>query len=521
MAGFPQVGESFGRYRITGVLGRGGMGVVFLAVQQELNRRVALKVLAPELATDIPFRHRFVREATSLASLDSPHVIHIYEYGELDGCLYLATQYVPGGDLASRIEAGGRLHPRLALEIGAQVASALEDAHRAGVVHRDVKPANVLLRDDGDPVHAYLCDFGIAQTEGEHRTRTSGLIGTLGYLAPERHEGAEASVASDVYAAGCLLWCALSGSPPYVGSDVQVAVAHVRSPVPTWPGEDPGSRSVDAIIRRSMAKRPEDRYGSAAEMRSDLLAAARHQPAADATTEDHDAGSRAATGEEQPGRRRRPVLVALAVALVGAVLGGALLAVRADDPPAGSDSPAPRADRTTGVDPGWPGSAAGVTCWTGEEADRPAGCPTPRGVSGMRWTYPSFDQDFARCEAVPDPEPVGKVRAWFCPFADNPREGVRYNEWRDASAAIAHHDSDYRPYTAGDVRQDGEPVGRLWWRRSPDEHDLVSATLSYLEWPYSATVQSSRVAGLKAGCELLETRSPTDFTVSAAGCSRA
>jgi hypothetical protein len=146
-----------------------------------------------------------------------------------------------------------------------------------------------------------------------------------------------------------------------------------------------------------------------------------------------------------------------------------------------------------------------------------AQCPDPRGLAGLRWVFPSFARDFDSCEPVADPQPETKIRAWFCPFADNPREGVRYNEWRSPSAARTHHELNYRPYSAQSLNERGVS-GHLWRRLSPDEHDLVSTTMSYLDWPFSVTVESSRVAGLDAGCALVQLRSPADFTPVSGAC---
>ena len=164
MSWFPQVGDTVGRYRITDVLGQGGMGVVFVAVAPDLERPVALKVLAPQAAVDPRLRERFAREAATLARLDSPHIVYILEYGEQDGCPYLVTQLVPDGDLRQHLEEHGPLSPRQAADVMEQVAAGLEEAHSHGVVHRDLKSANVLLRRlPGGQFHAYLCDFGIAR----------------------------------------------------------------------------------------------------------------------------------------------------------------------------------------------------------------------------------------------------------------------------------------------------------------------------------------------------------------------
>ncbi len=501
MTGFPEVGGSFGRYQITGILGRGGMGVVFSAIQGGLDRTVALKVLSPELATDPRFRNRFIREANALASLDSPHIMHIYEHGEQNGCLFIATQLVRGGDLRQRLDENGGLPPRQALEIVAQVSSALVDAHAAGVIHRDIKPGNVLLRrsEHGD-TFAYLCDFGIAQTGQERTTRTGGLVGTLGYTAPERHEGADASVQTDIYALGCLLWATLTGSPPYRGTDVQVATAHLRSRAPSWPGDDLTSRSINAVIRRSLAKRPEDRYPSATLMRADLLGAI--------ATVTRPGSTVAAAPTDVTGRSRL-FLAGWATVVAVAVLVGIVALAQPDDP--ASTKPENRPERDVAT------RGERVICWTGSKVESRSQCTVPSGLGGLRWVYPSFDRDFETCEQTPDPTPAGKVRAWFCPFADNRREGVRYNEWRSPSDAEAYHKMDYRPYPPETLRHTHRQLGYIWRRLSPDEHDLVSATVAYRDWPFSVTVQSTRVAGLGAGCELVDIRSPRDFRSTLTG----
>ncbi|WP_052336226.1 serine/threonine-protein kinase [Nocardioides alkalitolerans] len=273
MAKFPQVGDEFGAYRITGQIGQGGMGVVYSAEQSGLGRTVALKVLSPQYAAQADYQERFVREATVLARLDSVHIIHIYDHGERDGCLYIATQYVTGGDLGQAIkQAEGGLPVREAAEVVAQTAAALYDAHRAGVIHRDVKPSNVLLRDRSSELHAYLCDFGIAQGGQPGLTVAGSVAGTMGYMAPERCRGEAATPASDVYALGCVLWASLAGAPPYSGTDVEVGLQHLSEPVPQFRETDPTSRIVNAVLRRSMAKNPAERYPDAAAVRRDLRA---------------------------------------------------------------------------------------------------------------------------------------------------------------------------------------------------------------------------------------------------------
>lgn len=271
----PQVGQVFGRYRIDDVIGRGGMGVVLGATDTALGRRVALKVVAADLGGAEEFRVRFEREAATLAKLASPHVIAIYDYGTQDDCPYIATQFIAGGDLGVYLRDRGPMTPGDALRVCAQVADALDDAHRAGVVHRDVKPTNVLVRDrDADEPHVYLCDFGIARDGTDGLTKAGAVAGTWSYLAPENGRGVPASTSSDLYAVGCLLWATLTGAPPYRGTDVEIALAHQRDPVRQLPGDSPAVRAVNAVLARAMAKDPHDRYPDAGELRAAMLGAA-------------------------------------------------------------------------------------------------------------------------------------------------------------------------------------------------------------------------------------------------------
>src|SRR5262249_46577174 len=186
-------------HRITGVAGRGGMGVVYRAVQLDLDRPVALKLIADDLAEDPSFRERFVRESRLAASIDHQNVIPIYYTGEFEGALYLAMRYVEGSDVRTLVRAVGRLEPERAVHIVAQVASALDAAHERGIVHRDVKPANILL---GASDHAYLTDFGLTKRITSHTgsTRAGGWVGTLGYVAPEQIRGERIDARADVYA---------------------------------------------------------------------------------------------------------------------------------------------------------------------------------------------------------------------------------------------------------------------------------------------------------------------------------
>lgn len=270
MMGFPSVGGVFGRYHIERLLGRGGMGVVFEAIDSTLNRSVALKVLLPSYSEDAEFRRRFAQEASVLARLDSLHVVQIHEHGEIDGCLYLATQLIRGGDLQTYLESHGHLSAATSVSVITQVCAALADAHGAGVIHRDVKPSNVLLRPTSSGLHAYLCDFGIAQSDGNDYTQTGSVIGSTLYMAPERHEGARADERADIYSVGCLLHDLITGVPPFTGTEVQVAIAHLHAPVPILPETTTDAAKLNRVLERALAKDPNCRYQSATEFMQDL-----------------------------------------------------------------------------------------------------------------------------------------------------------------------------------------------------------------------------------------------------------
>lgn len=322
----PVAGAEFGRYRIESRLGMGGMGVVYAAEDVRLRRRVALKMISGQLAGDPEFVARFDHEADVLTRLDSPHVIAIFDHGEQDGVPYIATQYIAGGDLGGMLRERGPLTPSTAAAICAQVADALEDAHRAGVVHRDVKSSNVLIRDrEAAEPFVYLCDFGIAHTGSRGLTRPGGLAGSWAYLSPERARGEPASRVSDVYSLGCLLCVCLTGHTPYSGTDVEMALAHQHAPVPEFEGDGPLVDRVNDVLSRAMAKRPADRYQSAAAFRADLLELARSEE--DAVLAARPIGSprgqaeHTATAVRPPRRRigrRLPLAVAGAAAVVAA-----------------------------------------------------------------------------------------------------------------------------------------------------------------------------------------------------------
>jgi ABC-type branched-subunit amino acid transport system substrate-binding protein/DNA-binding beta-propeller fold protein YncE/predicted Ser/Thr protein kinase len=253
-------GSTFAGYRVESLLGRGGMGVVYRATDLSLQRPVALKLIAPELADDERFRRRFLKEPRLAASLDHPSVIPIYEAGERDGQLYLAMRYVHGSDLKTVLERERTLPPERALRILTQIAGALDAAHRRGLVHRDVKPANILLDEDE---HAYLTDFGITKQGGGASTDTGEAAGTLDYLAPEQIRGEPVDARSDEYALACVLYECLAGAPPFRRqTQAESLWAHLQDE----PAPLPGYPALDPVLCKALAKEKDDRYPSCDEL---------------------------------------------------------------------------------------------------------------------------------------------------------------------------------------------------------------------------------------------------------------
>ena len=253
-------GTAFAGYRVDSIVGRGGMGVVYRATDLSLERPVALKLIAPELAEDERFRDRFLREPRLAASLDHPNVIPIYEAGEHEGQLYLAMRFVEGSDLGTLLERGGKLPPQQTLDVLGQMAGALDAAHRRALVHRDVKPANVLLDEDG---HVYLTDFGITKQLGGASTDTGRMVGTLDYLAPEQIRGDPVDGRTDGYALGCVMYECLAGAPPFRrATEAEALWAHMQEE----PAPLKGHAALDPVVRKALAKDREDRYGTCAEL---------------------------------------------------------------------------------------------------------------------------------------------------------------------------------------------------------------------------------------------------------------
>jgi serine/threonine protein kinase len=268
----PRVGEDFAGYRLRAVLGRGGMSVVFQAENPRLGSVVALKVLAPELATDDVFRARFLQESRLAASLNHPNVIPIYDTGPCEDLLYIAMRYVAGSDLRAVLKAHERIAQAQAVLLIAQAGRALDAAHRHGLVHRDVKPANFLIERgaDDEPDHVYLADFGITKhaLSRSGLTATGQFVGTIDYIAPEQIQGKSVDGRADIYSLGCVLYECLTGQVPFLKDlDAAVIWAHVEE-LPTAPSavrpELP--RGIDDVIARALAKDPNDRYATCREL---------------------------------------------------------------------------------------------------------------------------------------------------------------------------------------------------------------------------------------------------------------
>jgi serine/threonine-protein kinase len=265
----PHLGRVVAGYQIQERIGRGGMGLVYRADHINLRRRAAIKIIAPELAEASGFRERFNREARIAAALQHPNIVTVYDAGEEDGLLYLAMQYIEGSDLSAVLRSQGRLRPYRAIDVCRQVAAALDAAHGQGLIHRDVKPANVLI----EGRTAFLTDFGLTKRiEGSRTelTKAGDVVGTIHYVAPEQIEGGRVDARTDIYSLGCLLYHCLSGELPFArDTDVAVIYAHLSEDPPRLTSvrpELPGG--LDAVIAKALEKAPERRFQSCADMMS-------------------------------------------------------------------------------------------------------------------------------------------------------------------------------------------------------------------------------------------------------------
>jgi len=271
-------GTRIAGYRLEEKIGHGGMAVVFRAQDERLQRPVALKILSPALATDEAFRHHFIRESRSAAAVDDPHIIPVFEAGAADGVLFIAMRYVTGGDGGTLVRRLGPLSAHRAAAIISGVASALDAAHAAGLVHRDVKPANMLVdARPGRPDHVYLSDFGLTKgaLSSASQTGTGHFLGTPTYCAPEQIQGHRVDARTDEYALACAVYALLSGEPPFPRDEgMAVLYAHLSTPPPPLTSRRPDlSSAVDDVLLRALAKAPESRYASCGEFADALRTA--------------------------------------------------------------------------------------------------------------------------------------------------------------------------------------------------------------------------------------------------------
>src|SRR4051794_6770107 len=465
MATRPLVGTSFAGYRVERVLGRGGMSVVYLAEHPRLKNKVALKLLAPTLAEDDVFRERLIRESRLAASLNHPNVVPIFDTGEEDGVLFVSMRFVDGPDLRTLLRAGP-LPPEETASVIAQAAAALDAAHAGGLVHRDVKPANILT----EAGHVYVADFGLTKhTDARSGATASGVVGTVDYMAPEQIEGRQIDARADVYALGCVLFECLTGRPPFrLDNEVAVLWAHIRDdpPLPSHVRKDV-PRAFDGIVDRALAKNPRDRYESAGALAADVAAAARRKP--------H-------TGRVRlPRTRSRSRRWWLAPALVGAFSGSAVAAAVFLTASSGSpDVQQPDAALLQAVPASLRGSCVAATPpspdFDASVACHPADPNVQRvdyshAVSGLRMKQRLLDEAYAHLVAVPG-EPVNPRRACQRPGAASVRE------W----TVSAGRRSEVFPTTPG------APHGRLLCFTSP-------AGWASAEW----TDQSNDVYGVAFG----------------------
>jgi serine/threonine-protein kinase len=276
------VGSELGGYRITGLIGQGGMGVVYLADDLAGGGQAALKVLSPELAGSADFRRRFARESRYASSLHHPNIIRVHSAGETDGVLFMAMEYAAGTDLKTLLALEGALDAGRAVEILSQVAAALDAAHAKGLLHRDVKPGNIIVAPGSAqaPEHCYLTDFGLSKNSSQESAPLTGagdFVGTFYYTSPEQVLGKELDPRADVYALGCVLYECLTGEPPFKRElDVDVLEAHVERPPPRVTELRPElPAAVDEVIATAMAKRPSERYATCTQMMESARAAVR------------------------------------------------------------------------------------------------------------------------------------------------------------------------------------------------------------------------------------------------------
>ncbi|WP_280397679.1 serine/threonine-protein kinase [Nocardia carnea] len=384
-------GTPFGRYRLLELLGAGAMGEVHRAYDTGTDRLVAVKVLAPEFAHNATYRKRFQREAQVAARLAEPHIVPIHDFGEIDGRLFLDMRLVQGPNLATLLAERDRLEPAEAVEVIAQIAAALDAAHAEGLVHRDVKPSNILVTPAG---FAYLIDFGIARSDEDTTVTTTGaVIGTFAYMAPERLADDDSGPPSDVYSLACVLYECLVGAKPYRGESMQRQIAAHLNEEPPAPSTAGLPRQFDAVIAKGMAKDPGQRYETAGA----LVAAARAALREPATAPSPVPGDRA-----QPSDPATPATAAPAIAVDSHIPATSAPASSPDPATPGAPEPgrhpgapaaAPSPQPAIGAATPGPGRAASTTPESGPAAPVPVAAASipataARGTSGAAFVPP-------------------------------------------------------------------------------------------------------------------------------------
>ncbi|MEU6934135.1 serine/threonine-protein kinase [Streptomyces sp. NPDC046385] len=309
------IGKRIAGYRVEEEIGRGGMAVVYRAHDLNLERTVALKLLAPELARDDTFRRRFAHESRVAAAIDHPHIVPVFEAGETEGLLYIAMRYVPGQDLRALEDREGALDPVTTGRIAIQVASALDAAHAHDLVHRDVKPGNILVAEGTDrdhPEHVYLTDFGLTKKSLSLTgfTTVGQFVGTLDYVAPEQISGKPVDGRCDVYSLGCVVFEMLTGVVPFRRDD-DIAVLWAQQydpPPPLSEVRDGLPEAADTVLAKALAKAPEERYGTCLEFVTELRAALERGTRAKEPARETGGGGRPAQGPPpEPPAWARPV----------------------------------------------------------------------------------------------------------------------------------------------------------------------------------------------------------------------
>jgi len=334
-------GVNVSGYRIDGVLGVGGMGVVYEATQLSLERTVALKLISSELGSDDAFRERFRREGQIQAAIDHPHIVPVYEAGESDQGLFIAMRLIRGRNLKDLI-VGNELTPQRTTHLLTQVAEALDSAHEVGLIHRDIKPYNILVDDRRD--HAYLADFGVTKARSRpNLTKTGQMVGTLDYMAPEQIRGQSATERTDIYALGCVLYECFTGTVPfYRETDAAVLYAHLSEPLPSVRDHrNDLPPELDGVLSRAMAKKPEERYASATALLRDTaraVAPAAGAPGAAATVAAGQAGASTLPPEPAQETATPPAAAETALAASAAAAAATPVEPPATEAPAGSET---------------------------------------------------------------------------------------------------------------------------------------------------------------------------------------